>query len=150
MVSDRQRRPCLKARKKTMVENKGTIIAEKKYLSVSGKQLFPKNEEFYRINNADVFQLPHILLGRKKRGSNIIIPSTFPPYFLFFFPFPSLTFEEKRRGKNGALEPRTIIIRSVIRCLTSPYTLLNLTFPAYLFIAIRMSPQRTKDVQLKS
>lgn len=55
----------------------------------------------------------------------------------------------QRGRKSGALEPRTIIIRLIIRSLTSPREPPDLTFRVF-FIVSRMSPQRTRDIQLKS
>lgn len=64
---------------------------------------------------------------------------------------PSFSSPAKKRAderrKSGALEPRTIIIRLVIRSLTSSYGTHDLTFRAF-FVVCAMSPQRAR--QLKS
>lgn len=57
--------------------------------------------------------------------------------------------QEGKEEKVAALEPRTIIIRLVIRSLTSPREPPDLTFRVF-FIVSRMSPLRIRDIQLKS
>lgn len=76
--------------------------------------------------------------------ARVIIRRIFSPPSFFFIP------REKRadeRRKSGTLEPRTIIIRLVIRSLTSSYGTHDLTFRAF-FVVCTMSPQRAR--QLKS